>query len=76
MRLTLTSLEVIKEDYSPSGQWASSNQLKALIEKRLTSPENREVLPADFLWILAVNLCWVSSLPAYMAGKVWSCQPP
>ena len=39
--------------------WASSNQLKALIEQILTSPKQERILPADCLWTWPATLLFV-----------------
>lgn len=48
MRLAFVAKYTLsKEDYPPSCWWASSNQLKVWIEKRVTSPEKEGILPAE-----------------------------
>lgn len=38
-----------KADYALECGWAASNQLKALLEQRLTSSKGEGILPADIL---------------------------
>ena len=53
--------------------WASFNQLKALREQRLTSPEQEGILPANWFWIWTATPPWVSGLLAYSI-RLWVCQ--
>lgn len=39
-----------KGNYALECGWATSKQLKALLEQRLTSSEREGILPADILW--------------------------
>ena len=50
MILTFKLVNLSEADYFPSCEWALSNQLKALVEKRLTFPKQERILSADWLW--------------------------
>lgn len=45
------------------GGWAVPNELKDLVEQRLTSLDQKEILPADGRQTQTATIPWVSSLP-------------
>ena len=73
MRLTFKLLDSLsKNDYPLWYGWASSKQLKAVIEQRMIFPEQQGILPEDFLWthqnsFLSLQACWT---PCQILGEL------
>lgn len=57
-----------KADFPPWCEWASFNHLKALMDKRLSSPEENEILPANCIGHFFLDLQHFS-LPCRCYGR-------